>query len=285
MPRRRPAGASLHGVHAVGFDGEADRFDLRRDLFRRDERAPVERLDRRTLREPCGFDGVDDELREGLRIDRLVGISRRDLGLDVEPKRLPVRLHELEDLRERGKALAVARLLLGELFRVGAFRIDSSDVVLLQFGERQRVDRRAFRREPSAVGTADEIRIEERIVRDDEHAVAGHREIGLDRRHADRRRARVRGHRVLGRETARAAMALHVEREGRRSSQHEERHRRRDRESHCQGRAAPRHRRPIHAVSHARTRGCSSTSRLTTNSGRRPASASTMLARPVAAML
>ena len=36
---------------------------------------------------------------------------------------------------------------------------------------------------------------------------------------------------------------------------------------------------------HARTRGCASTSGLTTNSGRRPASASTMLARPVEAML
>jgi hypothetical protein len=41
---------------------ETDRFDLRRELLRLHERAPVERLDRRALRQSCRLDGVDDEL-------------------------------------------------------------------------------------------------------------------------------------------------------------------------------------------------------------------------------
>src|SRR5262249_31374471 len=59
--------------------------------------------------------------------------------------------------------------------------------------------------------------VETAVVADDENPVAGHGEIELERRHADRQRHGEGWGRVFRRQTACGAMALQVERDGRRT--------------------------------------------------------------------
>ena len=88
-----------------------------------------------------------------------------------------------------GHALAVARDLLRPLPAVARLGVDAADVVALQFGQRQRADRRAALREPGAA-VAHQCGVEVRVVREDDDAVARDREVGLERGDADRQRLR-----------------------------------------------------------------------------------------------
>jgi len=111
-------------IHAVAFDREAAGGDLGREAARFDQPPPVERLDRAAPARLAQPDGVDRQLREAVGVDRELRFGRVGLDLDVEPY---VRAHCGEELRQRGEAFAVDRLLLGELLRVLGCRIDPAD--------------------------------------------------------------------------------------------------------------------------------------------------------------
>jgi hypothetical protein len=111
--------------------------------------------------------------------------------------------------------------LCGELPRVLAQRIDAADIEALELGERQRVDGRARRGKPAAVGSTHDVGVEHGIVREHEHAILCDSEIGLERRDADLERLGEGGQRILRRQTAGAPVALQIEGIHRRSRDHQ----------------------------------------------------------------
>ena len=110
-----------------------------------------------------------------------------------------------------GTARAVYGLLVRELLRIFASGLDAADVVALELGQRQAVDRGNGRDEPGAVRAPHDVGIEYRVMRQHENPVLGDGEVGLKRRHADFERPGKAGKRVLGRQAPSAAVALQVE--------------------------------------------------------------------------
>jgi hypothetical protein len=153
--------------------------------------------------------------------------GRRDLGLDVEAHVIGAPLgRKREHVRQQRNACAVRGTLLREIRRVGGAGLKTADVVLPEFRERERTDRRAFGFEEFSVRSARVVRVEAPVMAYDQHAIPGHRDIKLERGHADRQRRVERRERVFGCQAPRAAVALQVKRLARRGGeQHDERQR------------------------------------------------------------
>ena len=204
-------------------------------------------------------------------------LRRRDLGLEVEAHGLAAAPHEREELvPASGTRSPSAGCCSGNCLRVAARRIEAADVVA-------RAARRASASGSAAPWPSSHLPSAPRTR-------SGLSNGSCDDDDARRRcvtarsvssvvtpiveRALERGERVLGREAARAAMPLRG---------------RTRRLASAAARSRPRaHGQPrdFSARSHARHPRMRRAPRgLTTNSGRRPASASTMLVRPVDAML
>ena len=92
--------------------------------------------------------------------------------------------------------------------------LQATDVVALQFLERQVADERPLPVEEPPFGPAGDVRIEPRVVRDYDHPVAREAHVELERGHADGQRTRKAGQGVLGCQASRAAVALQIERAG-----------------------------------------------------------------------
>jgi len=232
-PWRRPVTARRDVVGALSLDGEARGAQLRRHPPCRDERAPVEGLQRHAVEQARALHALQHTARERLGIRCVVRLLRADLRLEVEPHRVSARLRELEQRVEGGYALAVDGALLRELPRIVARRIEPPDIVGRELREGERANGRSLDRQEAAARVARDVGIEARIVRDHDHVVAGHGEIGLDGRDPQRKREAKGGERVLGREAARAAMTFDVERVRAAGADRQRRRQRQRRELHA----------------------------------------------------
>ncbi len=164
---------------------------------------------------------LDEGGGEGFGVGRLVARGRRQLGLDVEAHMMRAAVaHQVKQLGERRDADAVHAVLLRQGRGVGRPGLQPPDIVALDLGQGQRVDRRPRAGEELAVGSAGMVGVEAAVVADDQDAVLGHGEVELERRDADPKGRRERLEGVLGREATRAAMALEVEGEGVRRCRH-----------------------------------------------------------------
>src|SRR4051794_502082 len=140
------------------------------------------------------------------------GLVERDfvhLRLDVEANGA-ARLRQLKQLAEARDARAVDRLLLREVARVGAVRPEAADVVALQLGEGQAVDRRGAAY-PATVGPARDVAIQAAVVVDDDDAVFRHADVELEGTDAKLEGAGEGRKGILRQVAARAAVALHVD--------------------------------------------------------------------------
>src|SRR3954471_7510984 len=173
------------------------------------EERPVERLHGRAILH-AGFSYLRNQRARERRGGQ--GLVERDfvhLRLDVEANGA-VRLRQLKELAEARDACAVERLLLREVGRGGAVRPEAADVVALQHGEGQAVDRRGAAY-PATVGSARDVNVQTAVVVDDDHAVFRHADVELEGTDAELEGAGEGGKRILGQVAARAAVALHVD--------------------------------------------------------------------------
>ena len=217
---RGPAGrrGQRHRGRLAALPGQIHGRDVRRTLLHQLQGPPVERLDHDAASEMLRLDQAEQQRHEALRVRRLGGKRRIELGLDVETDMLVARApHEIDHLFQRRNARrrdagAVQRALLGELLGVLTAGSDLADIVGLHLGERQRVQQRPGRRNIVAGRIAGEIGVEPPLMRDDEHAVAGHTDVELERIDMKVQRPAERLQRVLRMQAATAAMRLDIER-------------------------------------------------------------------------
>ena len=130
---------------------------------------------------------MHDRGRERLRVRDFGARLGRDLGLDIEPDVIgPGAPDQIEHLGKRGDRRAIDRALLGQARAVPGSGLQASDVVPLEFGQRQRADGRSLAFEKCTIGPARMVGIEMAVVAHHDRAVPGEREIEFERRHADR---------------------------------------------------------------------------------------------------
>ena len=176
------------------------------------ERAPVEGLQQAAAHRVVGADDREHLRRERLRVDRVVGLGRVDLRLDVELDVTgAVALGEVEDLVERRHAGAGDGLLRAhELVRGRVGRVARAAVERLGLREREVLHQLAD--EVVGAGVLAEEREDARLVGDEDLTVLGDGGVQLERGDAELQRVAERRQRVLGPQPAPAAVGLEVER-------------------------------------------------------------------------